>query len=306
MGCRLAFNRPKERLLLGSQSATCHEVAQPAGQSASSPQPRVLDRSESDSETFQLLQCHEQVHVAPPFLSLRGGCELGSDAMLPEQSVGKLHSGGDSDEKLGQSVAKGGGGTVAQSISESEEEDSWGQMIARNLRRKDEVFEPIPLLGEEDPAVIRARTREIDEALMGACEDGNADAAKKLLDAGADARFVDPDEFNRTPLHMAAGRGQSAETVRLLLAAGADPNAEDSVACRPLHLAAETLDSGAAPHFCRNILFLNDGSRHLSDVISALVKGGAECNARNSLGIEFPREMSLPLRVICSKTETCS
>jgi hypothetical protein len=209
---------------LGSQSATCHEVAQPA--------------------TFQLLQCHAQVHVAPPFLSLRGGCELGSDVMVPEKSVGKLHSGGDSDENLGEFVANG-----------SEEEDSWGQMIARNLRKKDELLEPIPLLGEEDPAVIRARTREIDEALMGACEDGNADAAKKLLDAGADARFVDPDEFDRTPLHMAAGRGQSAETVRLLLAAGADPNAEDSVACRPLHLAAETLDSGAAPHFCRSTLF---------------------------------------------------
>lgn len=73
-------------------------------------------------------------------------------------------------------------------------------------------------------------------ALHFAARDQKAEAARALLDAGAE---VDPrDSDGATPLWRAVMSGSSAEVVRLLLEAGADPEAQDkSGSSSPLSLA---------------------------------------------------------------------
>jgi ankyrin repeat protein len=70
------------------------------------------------------------------------------------------------------------------------------------------------------------------------------EAVRALLDLGADARLATrPAAF--TPLHSAVAddTGQAAkEIVRMLLAAGADPNARSASGGTPLHTAAFTGD----------------------------------------------------------------
>lgn len=67
-----------------------------------------------------------------------------------------------------------------------------------------------------------------------AVEDGGADSALLLIEAGADLASVN--RKLQTPLHLAA-LSQSIETVELLLAKGADPNASDADGRTPLHCA---------------------------------------------------------------------
>jgi ankyrin repeat protein len=66
--------------------------------------------------------------------------------------------------------------------------------------------------------------------------DGNIEAVKQHLDAGAEVDAKD-DEFVATFLHWAAAGGQN-EIVELLINNGADVNAKDSLDGTPLHLAA--------------------------------------------------------------------
>jgi cytochrome c len=82
-----------------------------------------------------------------------------------------------------------------------------------------------------------AAINEIDgvTALYIACEKGNLDLAKLLIDRGADVNL--PVSWQRTPLY-AATNGGYADIVKLLLENGADPN-HLAKAQTPLHMAAE-------------------------------------------------------------------
>lgn len=77
-----------------------------------------------------------------------------------------------------------------------------------------------------------------------------------------------------TPLHVAATRGDR-NAVRLLLEAGADPNAAGERGCTPLHLALE--------------------GQHVQ-VVRMLVAAGGQLDTRNHDGVT-PRDMakSIPL-----------
>jgi ankyrin repeat protein len=68
-----------------------------------------------------------------------------------------------------------------------------------------------------------------------AARDGNIEAVKQHLDAGADVNAKDED--GSTPLHLAAREGHK-EIVELLIAAGADVSAKDKWYMTPLFYAA--------------------------------------------------------------------
>jgi len=106
-----------------------------------------------------------------------------------------------------------------------------------------------------------AAVNEVDgvTALYIACEGGNVEIAKLLIDRGADVNL--PVSWKRTPLY-AANKGGHADIVKLLLDNGADPN-QLAKSQTPLHVAAE---NGCLP------------------CVVHLVDAGAEVNALTSNG----------------------
>jgi ankyrin repeat protein len=106
------------------------------------------------------------------------------------------------------------------------------------------------------------------------------------------------DEFGRTPLHHAAALG-NVDTVATLLAAGANPCAQDDNGWSPLHFAAQA----EAPHIVRELiaaganLDLRDSfgntvllravfsSRGNGTIIKMLREAGADPLAENASGI---------------------
>jgi ankyrin repeat protein len=85
------------------------------------------------------------------------------------------------------------------------------------------IITAVVLVGCGDP--------EADRALLDAAWDGNIEAVKQHLDAGAN---VNAKEDGETPLHMAALSGPK-EVAELLIAKGADVNAKDEDGVTPLH-----------------------------------------------------------------------
>lgn len=84
---------------------------------------------------------------------------------------------------------------------------------------------------------------------------GHLDAARYLLEIGADVASVSMDPLRNQPIHAAAGSGH-LEILRLLLDHGADAGALQTGQWTPLHAAAEKghaavvgllLERGAAP-----------------------------------------------------------
>ena len=67
---------------------------------------------------------------------------------------------------------------------------------------------------------------------------GKAEAARRLLDAGADVNAVSQNAMRVQPLHSAAAGGHR-EVCRVLLTAGADVNAVQRDSYAPIHAAAQ-------------------------------------------------------------------
>ena len=112
----------------------------------------------------------------------------------------------------------------------------------------------------EDPS--RATTLSPDgfTALHLAAFFGKLEAARALIEAGADVGVVSRNEMVVQPLHSAAA-GRHLEVCRLLIAAGADVNATQRHGFTPLHAAAQhgdvelvelLLSAGADPTLTRD------------------------------------------------------
>lgn len=87
-----------------------------------------------------------------------------------------------------------------------------------------------------NPALARARLPGSGlTPLHFALGNGHHDAARLLLERGADVNAADEGDFGSTPLHTAAGDRRLAE---LLLAHGANVNARDKALRTPLFLAS--------------------------------------------------------------------
>jgi uncharacterized protein len=106
------------------------------------------------------------------------------------------------------------------------------------------------------------------------------------------------DEYGRTPLHYAAADGKVEEVIRLL-AAGANPNAQDDNGWSPLHFAAQAVSPGATEALlaagAQTELKDSFGNTALStavfesrgngSVIQLLRRAGADPHAANSSGV---------------------
>ena len=101
---------------------------------------------------------------------------------------------------------------------------------------------------------------EADRALLDAAWDGNIEAVKQHLDAGADLNAKDGG--GETPLHAAVFKGHK-EIVELLIEKGADVNAKAGFGSTPLHDAAFS---------------------DLKEVTELLIANGADVNAKNDEG----------------------
>jgi ankyrin repeat protein len=103
-------------------------------------------------------------------------------------------------------------------------------------------IERLEELLNDDRLFVNERSPDDATALHFAAFFAQPETAKVLVQRGADVRAVSPTFGNVTPLHSAAAGG-SAEIVRTLLIAGADPNARQNGGFVALHSAAQNGDA---------------------------------------------------------------
>ena len=116
------------------------------------------------------------------------------------------------------------------------------------------VYELTPLDCNKKYSVTSCRERNKVTPLHNASKNGHATVVKILLEAGADPNAGDSYEF--TPIHLASRNGYEA-VVEMLLNAGANPNAEDEFKHTPLH---QTIYKGRDGHEAVAKLLLKAGA----------------------------------------------
>lgn len=99
-------------------------------------------------------------------------------------------------------------------------------------------LERITTLLAQAPESLQSRSTDGWTPLHLACFFGWADAAHRLLDAGADVAVWSDNATRNTPLHAALAGVRESELIKRLLDAGADVNAAGGGGVTPLHLAA--------------------------------------------------------------------
>ena len=87
-------------------------------------------------------------------------------------------------------------------------------------------------------SIVNAYSRDGYTPLQLACFFGHEPVARYLVEQGADIHAVSHNSMTIMPIHAAAA-GNHIAVVRLLLDAGADPNATQQDEFRPLHSAAQ-------------------------------------------------------------------
>ena len=137
-----------------------------------------------------------------------------------------------------------------------------------------------------------ADSAELTHSLFQAIKSRNDAQVVRMLRQGTPANFCDAQ--GRTPLMVAALHG-THETFRLLLEAGANPNAANKNGATPLlwsvtdakkvdMLLAHGADVNAKNDFAVTPLFVAAGVPNRSDVVRMLLSHGADISARASFG----------------------
>jgi ankyrin repeat protein len=98
---------------------------------------------------------------------------------------------------------------------------------------------------DADPELVRARSVDDGTALHFAAFFRQPETTRLLVDRGSDLEAVASTFGNVTPLHSACASGER-ESARILLEAGADPNARQQRGFTPLHAAAQNADEQLA------------------------------------------------------------
>ena len=135
--------------------------------------------------------------------------------------------------------------------------------------------------------------RSKDASLVRACRAGNLEMARAAIRAGADVN-VRADKFGDTPLFIAVDSNERP-MVKLLVAAGADVNARADNGLPVLILACTHDLRGGALHLIKsganpNVRWRKHSNEsplhvtHYPAVVKALIKAGADVNARDALG----------------------